>query len=267
MTTFTQTNLLSLIERSPATVAAHDKASWLALFAHDGVIEDPVGSRPVMVCMTGATERFYETFIAPNNIRFEVQADYFGPQQVLRDLTIHIQMAADVSVSVPMHLLYDVTAEAGTLKIRRLAAHWELVPMMAQLLSKGLPAWPVMACMSARMLHQLGLHGLLGFSRAALTPRRRHSHLFDALIHALQAQSLSALAHCFAEGYAQILDASTSATTSIPLASLQSIQPGKRIAAGRFISVSVMTEQGSGVLLGETCPRTGKFLHCKLYHQ
>ena len=198
MTAFTPRDLLALIERSPAAVAAHDRSHWLALFARDGVIEDPVGSRPVRVSMAGATERFYETFIAPNDIRFEVQADYVGPQQVLRDLTIHIRMAPAVTVLVPMHLRYEITSEDGSPKISHLAAHWELVPMMGQLLGKGLPAWPVMANMSIRMLQQLGLAGLLGFSRAALTPRRRHGRLLDALIHALQMQSYPALAQCFA---------------------------------------------------------------------
>ena len=34
---------LALVERSPAAVAVHDKAAWLALFTRYNIVEDPVG--------------------------------------------------------------------------------------------------------------------------------------------------------------------------------------------------------------------------------
>ena len=43
---FTEADCLALVERSPAAVAVHDKAAWLALFARYNLVEDPVGSAP-----------------------------------------------------------------------------------------------------------------------------------------------------------------------------------------------------------------------------
>lgn len=263
MTAFTPADLLALVERSPATVAAHDRAGWLALFAAHGVIEDPVGSRPVAAATPGATARFYDAFIAPNTIRFDVQANYFGPQQVLRDLTIHIGMGEAVQVAVPMHLVYAACEESGHLKISHLAAHWELVPMVGQLLGQGLAAWPVMGGMGVRLLQQLGVGGLLGFSRAALTPRQHHYRLLAALLQALQAQDSAALGRCFAHGNAVILDGRTH--EPLDPRTLTAVRAHKRIAAGRCISASVQVGDDAGVLLGETGGGRSGLVRCVLY--
>ncbi len=43
---FTPADCLTVVEKSPAAVALHDKAAWLSLFARYNIVEDPVGSRP-----------------------------------------------------------------------------------------------------------------------------------------------------------------------------------------------------------------------------
>ena len=55
--------LLAAVEASPRATAGHDKSAWVGLFADDGRVEDPVGSRPHI----GHAEigRFYDTFIGP----------------------------------------------------------------------------------------------------------------------------------------------------------------------------------------------------------
>lgn len=263
MNTYKPEAMQALVEASPAAVASHDKAAWLALFARHFSVEDPVGSLPVTDRRDGSIEQFYDTFIAPNDIRFEVSRDYYGNRCVLRDLTIHIDMAPAVSVSVPMHLLYTIDEENSSLKISRLAAHWELVPMVIQLLKQGLPALRVMTGLSGRMIRQLGIRGTLGFSKAALTPRRRLYRRLDELVTAINCQDLSAVQHCFATGSAGMLIDSTGHT--LRLADLKGIRTGKRIAAGRWISASITLAGKPGVVIGETCPAQRKLLHCTLY--
>ena len=74
---------LTFVGRSPAAVAAHDKAAWLGLFARYSLVEDPVGSRPCVSRPSDSTHngplaRFYDTFIAANDIRFVVERDMIG---------------------------------------------------------------------------------------------------------------------------------------------------------------------------------------------
>ena len=62
--------MLACVSASPEAVAAHDRAAWLGLFAENAEIHDPVGSRPH--AGPAAIACFYDTFIAPNTIHFEV---------------------------------------------------------------------------------------------------------------------------------------------------------------------------------------------------
>lgn len=59
-----------LSKRSMATIEGGDRAGWLALFAEDAVVEDPVGPSPLDPDGRGhrgraAIARFYDTVIAP----------------------------------------------------------------------------------------------------------------------------------------------------------------------------------------------------------
>lgn len=110
-----------------------------------------------------ALSRFYETFIAPNTIRFNVANDIVCHDRVVRDLTVTIDMGK-VSVSVPMHLLYVLVIENNQIKISRLAAHWELLPMVRVLLSSGVEAMPVLLSLSKRMMKYQGVLGAVGFA-------------------------------------------------------------------------------------------------------
>lgn len=162
---------LAVVEQSPAAVAQHDKAAWMALFADNNTVEDPVGSAP-HVTVAGELpsndhlSRFYETFIAPNRIRFHVDQDIVSGLHVMRDLTIEIAMSSKVTVRVPVHLLYELTQQGEELKISRLAAHWELRPMLLQQLSAGSGFIGVGLASGIRMLRHLGLRGTAGFMRA-----------------------------------------------------------------------------------------------------
>ena len=166
---FSNADCLALVERSPAAVAAHDKSAWLSLFARDHVVEDPVGSAPHVSDPAAGGDRlgpFYQTFIAPNTVRFHVDRDCIRGLNVMRDLTIEIIMSPRVTVRVPVHLLYELVPEERELKIRRLAAHWELWPMLKQQMLAGWPFLRVGCASAGRMLRHLGVGGMLGFMRA-----------------------------------------------------------------------------------------------------
>jgi len=170
-------SLLALVNRSPAAVTVHDRAAWISIFARYNVVEDPVGSAAHVSGVfdarsgrrgAGPLERFFDTFIAPNTIQFHVERDVVCANDVVRDLTIEITMAEGVTVRVPMHLLYECQPEAGEMKIVRLAAHWELMPMIRQVMECGRAAVPVLMQLGWRMFRIQGLGGMLGFSRGFL---------------------------------------------------------------------------------------------------
>jgi hypothetical protein len=172
---FNEEECLALAEQSPAAVAAGDKSAWMALFARYNLVEDPVGSSPHITGIydsragyrgRGRLSRFYDTFIAPNTICFHVDRDSVCGLHVMRDLTIEIIMSPKVVVRVPMHLLYELTVEQGELKIFRLAAHWELWPMLKQQMASGLPFLQVGCASAVRMWRHMGIAGVAGFMRA-----------------------------------------------------------------------------------------------------
>jgi hypothetical protein len=81
-------------ELSLDAAGRRDRAEWLGLFAHDGRVEDPVGSTPhVGHVQIG---RFYDTFIGPREITFDSRADFVAGSTVVRDLTLNVRMSAAV---------------------------------------------------------------------------------------------------------------------------------------------------------------------------
>ncbi len=152
--------LLDVVEASPAAVAAHDKAAWTALFAPDYVIEDPVGSRPVRGAEISS---FWEAFIAPNDIVFEVARDWVKDLHVVRDVTIVTTLATGVQVRTPAHLRYELVELDGVVKVERMAAHWEPGPVFAQLLRPGSAYLRSMVSMNGRMVRHLGFAGTARF--------------------------------------------------------------------------------------------------------
>jgi steroid Delta-isomerase len=71
-----------LIRRSREAVRDHDRERWLALWAPEAVIQDPVGPSPFDPAGNGhhgpvAIAAFYDTVIAPNElITFEIDRSY-----------------------------------------------------------------------------------------------------------------------------------------------------------------------------------------------
>lgn len=163
---------LEVVHASPAAVAAHDKQAWLNLFARDHVVEDPVGGRPVIGGLFdrrtgdrghGPLGRFWDTFIAPNDVVIHEGHDVVDGNVVARDVVIDTSPVSGVVLSTPAHLVYELTDEDGELRIRHLAAHWEVAPMLRQLVRPSAIHVRAMAAQAATTVRVQGLGGALAF--------------------------------------------------------------------------------------------------------
>lgn len=240
---------LAVVEKSPAAVAAHNKAAWLGLFASYSLVEDPVGSRPC-VSRPGDTgdgaplSKFYETFIAPNDIQFKVLRDMVTGTTVVRDLRLEITMAGGSQVTTPMHLLYELVEEAGELKVFRLAAYWELPGVLKQR-SGGMGAfW--------RMLRILGVGGVIGFLRALSSvghDGKARVAAFSDAFNQRQADTLSGLFTPAARRVRLMSVGKNLAVTDL-LRLGTSIRLGKTLSAGNVVSSSFELERESRRLQG-----------------
>jgi hypothetical protein len=170
---YARDDLLSVAGASPEAVARHDKQAWLSLFSEEAVVEDPVGATPVRCVIDRETssrdssqlERFYETFIASNDIVFQVHNDIVAAGMVARDATIEITSSTWLTTSVHIYVLYELVEEDGRLKIARLAAHWELFNMVRQVTGRGWPGFKMMTVLGFRMLRFQGFSGILSYMR------------------------------------------------------------------------------------------------------
>ncbi len=167
--------MLSLVRRSPETVAEHDKAGWLDLFAHGATVQDPMGTainRKGTPSSKGTGQdqlgAFYDTFIAPSEISFTVYQDIVIGNEVIRDVIIHTRLSTGASIDVPTYIRYRTTQEDGQLKIDSLEAHWQLLDLSLQVMKQGLLGCKTMLVMSWGMFENQGIQGLLDFSKGML---------------------------------------------------------------------------------------------------
>ncbi|MFJ4651403.1 nuclear transport factor 2 family protein [Nocardia sp. NPDC088792] len=241
----TAAELLATVAASPEAVAAHDRAAWVGLFAEDGTVEDPVGSRPHRG--RAAIERFYDTFIAPNGIVFDVANDVVSGMTVFRDLTIATTMSTGVTLHVPMHLRYDLAETGDALKIRALRAHWELPGMITQLLGSGVQGLLAGAKLGPQLLRNQGVGGAMGFLRGlrGVGAKGRHAAggLLDALGRGDAAGARAVLVpvprlEWVGDGAFSLEDFSTR---------VKGLRWSKPIAAGRTVTATVETRQGRGI--------------------
>lgn len=203
---YSSEEILEMVKRSPKAVAAKDRDAWVSIFAAYNIVEDPVGSAPHVSGVydartgkrgNGPLERFFDTFIAPNGIEFHVDRDIVCGHHVLRDMTIEISMSSTVRVRVPMHALYVLGEQGGALRVFRLAAHWELVPMVKQAMSFGGASLAVMAALGWRMFRIQGLGGILGFCRGVRTVGQRGKHTVDAFATAYNSKDRAGMETLF----------------------------------------------------------------------
>jgi steroid Delta-isomerase len=115
--------------RSRAAVAAGDREGWLALFADDAVVADPIGPSPFDPEGTGhhgreAIARFYDTVIASSEaITFEIMESYLCGDEVADAGIIRTTLAGGTHQAVVRGVYTYRTDGHG--KLASLRAFWE----------------------------------------------------------------------------------------------------------------------------------------------
>ncbi len=257
-------DVVALVRKSPELVRTHDRGGWLGLFGTDGFIEDPVGSPPARMA-DGSLARFWDTFIGPNEVEFEVHRDYQVGRAVFRDAIVHTCIAGTVKVDVPAYLLYELAEDGRT--VARMTAHWPLSALSLGALKMGPAAWLQMTKLFGRMLRVMGPKWVGGYLSAlwsgigARGPRQL-AHLSAAL----DARDATALARLFGD------DAKASVGLhEVAARSLLTLFPeGARLAisdpvsAGWRTAFRYVSRNGAGLGLAEFA-RDGRIVRLRLF--
>jgi steroid Delta-isomerase len=120
--------------RSMDCVSRRDKEGWLALWAEDGWVEDPIGESfidPTGLGHHGAAgrEAFWDNNIGSvESIRFDLKDSFACGSEVANVADIHITLPGG-AVSVCEGVFVYRVNEAG--ELLSLRAYWELDRMMA----------------------------------------------------------------------------------------------------------------------------------------
>jgi steroid delta-isomerase len=114
-------------QRSMAAVEAGDRDAWLALFAPDAVVEDPIGVSPLDPEGRGRRglaeiADFYDTVIAANPVRFAIEASYAAGDEVANVGTITTSFPDGSRAVVEGVYTYRVDDEGRIVALR---AYWE----------------------------------------------------------------------------------------------------------------------------------------------
>lgn len=111
------------------------KERWLALFADDAIVEDPIGPSPLDPKGKGhrgkeAIAKFWDLAIANTEIRFDIERSYACGHEVANVGTISTKMAGGMAFAVPGVFTYRVNDEG---KILALRAFWEFDKLAASM--------------------------------------------------------------------------------------------------------------------------------------
>ncbi|HMS89829.1 MAG TPA: nuclear transport factor 2 family protein [Acidimicrobiales bacterium] len=114
--------------RSRAAVQGRDRDGWLALFATDALVADPVGESPLDPTGLGhrgpeARARFWDDIIAPNPIRMDIWSSAAGGDEVANVMTITTTFPDGSAAVVDVVALYQVDDQG---KVTSLRAFWQL---------------------------------------------------------------------------------------------------------------------------------------------
>jgi steroid delta-isomerase len=119
------TPALAASHRSWHCVQTHDRAGWLALMHDDVLIEDPIGTAITNPDGTGvrgkeAVEAFYDTNIAPNNLRITCEETFpsSSPLEVAHILTLSSAFDNGVTSTVRGVFAYKVDENGLILNLR-----------------------------------------------------------------------------------------------------------------------------------------------------
>jgi steroid delta-isomerase len=116
-------------------VGRADRDAWLACFAHDTAVYDPVGGSPLDPDGRGlhgqaALAGFWDLTIAPGAVAFEIAAVHPAGPEAAVVATVTARLANGAVVTYDGVFVYEVD-DAGA--IRTLRAYWDLESVLAAL--------------------------------------------------------------------------------------------------------------------------------------
>jgi hypothetical protein len=128
----TKAQELSFLSRDYAV--AKDKENWLALFAEDALVQDPIGKSPLNPEGNGhrgiaAIEKFYDTVIANGDIEFTIIESIPCADECANYAQI-VNLVGDIKIETKMIVIYRINANN---KIESLRAFWDYQKMENQL--------------------------------------------------------------------------------------------------------------------------------------
>ena len=128
----TKAQELSFLSRDYAV--AKDKENWLALFAKDALVQDPIGKSPLDPEGNGhqgiaAIEKFYDTVIANGNIEFTIIESIPCANECANYAQI-VNLVGDIKIETKMIVIYRINSND---KIESLRAFWDYQKMEKQL--------------------------------------------------------------------------------------------------------------------------------------
>jgi ketosteroid isomerase-like protein len=113
--------------KSMLAVEAGDRTGWLALFAPDAIVEDPIG--PSMFDPDGHGHRgaeaiaaFYDTVVASGKVQFSIRASYAGGNECANVGTITTTLPDGTRAIVEGVYTYRVDDTGRVIALR---AYWE----------------------------------------------------------------------------------------------------------------------------------------------
>lgn len=109
-------------------VEAGDKERWLAGFADDAIVEDPIGESPLDPTGEGhrgkeAIGAFWDTMIGPNEVRFVIERSHAAGNEVANVGTITTTMLDGSVVHTDLVATYYVDGDG---KVTALRAYWQM---------------------------------------------------------------------------------------------------------------------------------------------
>lgn len=115
--------------RSRDAVRRRDRDGWLALFADDAVVQDPVGVSPFDQTGEGhrgkdAIAAFWDDVIGLNPVRMDLRASHAGGDEVANVIRITTTLSDGTEVVGELVALYRVRPADGL--IESLRAFWEM---------------------------------------------------------------------------------------------------------------------------------------------
>jgi steroid Delta-isomerase len=121
--------------RSAEYAMEKNKTAWLALYAEDAVVQDPVGVSPLDPAGEGhkgkaALARFWDMAIAQGELTMNIRESYPSGDQCANVVTITNKLPAGGTIVTDCVIVYRIN-DAGL--IVNLKAYWEFAKVAAQL--------------------------------------------------------------------------------------------------------------------------------------